>query len=406
MLRSAHFLKILILSFSLLFSWGGNTLFAQDAAAGQKVFRTYCAACHKIDKNMTGPKLGGINEKYAGDMEWLYSWIKNAPALINSGDPKAVALYEEWGTMMQANPTLTDGDIDNLLAYVDQEWTAMQTAAVETTVAGGGAAQSNPLDQPEFYYALFALVAVLLLITLLLLVITATLVSAVRAKENQEPLRMADIQKRTMSLLKSRFVITAITLIVMVGGATKWVEWARGISIHQGYMPEQPIKYSHELHAGQYGIECEYCHTGAAKSKNAWIPSANVCMNCHKLISEGPQYGTEEIQKIYDAIGFDPATKQYIEGYEQKPIEWVRIHNLPDHAYFNHAQHVVVGGLECQTCHGPIEEMEVVYQYSTLGMGWCINCHREEKVKTLGKENPEGLTVEDMGGLDCARCHY
>jgi hypothetical protein len=160
------------------------------------------------------------------------------------------------------------------------------------------------------------------------------------------------------------------------------------------------------LHAGEYGIECEYCHSGATKSKNAWIPSANVCMNCHKLINEGPKYGTEEIQKIYDAIGFDPATKQYIEGYEQKPIEWVRIHNLPDHAYFNHAQHVVVGGLECQTCHGPIEEMEVVYQYSTLGMGWCINCHREEKVKTLGKENPEGLTVEDMGGLDCARCHY
>jgi mono/diheme cytochrome c family protein len=405
MLRSANFLKSLILAFSLLFFWGGNSLLAQDAAAGQKVFRTYCAACHKIDKDMTGPKLGGVNEKYAGDMEWLYSWIKNAPALINSGDAKAVALYEQWGTMMQANPTLTDGDIDNVLAYVSQEWEAAQAATVETAATGGGA-QGNPLDQPEFYYALLALVAVLLLITVLLLVITATLVSAVRAKENQEPLRMSDIQKRTMSLLKSRFVITAITLIVLVGGLTKYVEWARGISIHQGYMPEQPIKYSHALHAGEYGIECEYCHSGATKSKNAWIPSANVCMNCHKLINEGPKYGTEEIQKIYDAIGFDPATKQYIEGYEQKPIEWVRIHNLPDHAYFNHAQHVVVGGLECQTCHGPIEEMEVVYQYSTLGMGWCINCHREEKVKTLGKENPEGLTVEDMGGLDCARCHY
>jgi mono/diheme cytochrome c family protein len=395
-----------------MFSWGGSSLLAQDGAAGdpaagQKVYRTYCAACHKVEKAMTGPQLGGISAKYAGDEEWLYSWIKNAPALINAGDAKAVALYNEWGTMMQANPTLTDGDIDNLLAYVDQAWTDYQTAQTAVTPAGGdGGTQANPLDQPEFYYALFALVAVLLLITLLLLVITATLVSAVRAKEDKEPLRMSAIQKRTWSLLKSRFVITAISLIVVVGGLTKWVEWSRGISIHQGYMPDQPIKYSHKLHAGEYGIECEYCHSGVSKSKNAWIPSTNVCMNCHKTISEGPKYGTEEIQKIYDAIGFDPATKQYIEGYEQKPIEWVRIHNLPDHAYFNHAQHVVVGGLECQTCHGPIQEMEVVYQYSTLGMGWCINCHREEKVKTLGKENPEGLTVEDMGGLDCARCHY
>lgn len=408
MLRSADFLKIIVISFLLMFSWGGSSLLAQggaagDPAAGKKVFRTYCAACHKIDKDMTGPMLGGINEKYAGDMEWLYSWIRNAPALINAGDAKAVALYEKWGTMMQANPTLTDVDIDDVLAYVKQENEAVPDVVV--AVSAGGT-QANPLDQPEFYYALFALVAVLLLITLLLLVITATLVSAVRAKEDKEPLRMSAVQKRTVSLLKSRFVITAIILIVMVGGLTKWVEFARGISIHQGYMPEQPIKYSHELHAGQYGIDCEYCHSGVTKSKNAWIPSTNVCMNCHKLISEGPEYGTVEIQKIYDAIGFDPATKQYIEGYEQKPIEWVRIHNLPDHAYFNHAQHVVVGGLECQTCHGPIEEMKVVYQYSTLGMGWCINCHREEKVKTLGKDNPEGLTVEDMGGLDCARCHY
>jgi len=291
-----------------MFSWAGQDLLAQDAAAGQKVYRSYCASCHKVERAMTGPQLGGINEKYAGDEEWLYSWIRNAPALINAGDPKAVALYEEWGTMMQANPTLTDADIDNLLAYVKQSWDEYNNPAegeggVAVAGAGGG---GNPLDQPEFYYALFALVAVLLLITVLLLVITATLVSAVRAKENKEPLRVGDIQKRTVSLLKSRFVITAISLILVVGGLTKWVEWARGISIHQGYMPEQPIKYSHALHAGQYGIECEYCHPGVSKSKNAWIPSANVCMNCHKLIQEGPNYGKEEIQKIYDAIGFDP----------------------------------------------------------------------------------------------------
>jgi mono/diheme cytochrome c family protein len=387
---------------------GGANLQAQDLAAGEKVYKANCAACHKVDRNMTGPMLGGVNEKYAGDMEWLYSWIRNAPGLIAQGDAKAVALYEEWApNQMQAFPTLTDDDISNLLAYVDDEWTKMQAPAEPVAAAGGGGEVSGSvLNQPEFYYALLGLVAVLLLITLLLVVITATLVTAVRAKENKEPVRTSEIWDRTKGLLKNRFVITAITIILIVGGGTKWVEWARGISIHQGYMPEQPIKFSHKLHAGQYEIDCQYCHSGAAKSKNAWIPSVNICMNCHKLIQEGPQYGKEEIQKIYNAIGFDPEKGRYIEGYEQKAVEWVRIHNLPDHAYFNHAQHVVVGGIECQTCHGPVEEMEVAYQYSTLGMGWCINCHREEKVKMFGQDNPEGLTVEDMGGLNCARCHY
>ncbi|RMG75013.1 MAG: cytochrome C, partial [Bacteroidetes bacterium] len=168
------------------------------------------------------------------------------------------------------------------------------------------------------------------------------------------------------------------------------------------YMPEQPIKFSHKTHAGTYQINCQYCHSGASKSKSAWIPSVNVCMNCHKAIQQGAQYGTEEIAKIYEAAGYDPNEAAYTK--EPQPIEWVRIHNLPDHAYFNHAQHVTVGNIECQTCHGPVEEMEVVYQYSNLGMGWCISCHRQEKVKSLGETTP--YTVEDMGGLNCARCHY
>ena len=140
------------------------------------------------------------------------------------------------------------------------------------------------------------------------------------------------------------------------------------------------------------------------------IPSTNVCMNCHKAIQykEYPgdpareEYSKAEIQKIYDAAGWDPEAFAYTG--EGKAVEWVRIHNIPDHAYFNHAQHVVVGNLECQTCHGPVEEMEVVYQYSDLGMGWCINCHRNEKVKVLGEDTD--MTVADMGGLNCARCHY
>jgi len=192
-----------------------------------------------------------------------------------------------------------------------------------------------------------------------------------------------------------------------------------GVGVTTNYAPAQPIAFSHKIHAGQNGVDCNYCHTSARKSKHSGIPSANVCMNCHTYISEGSIAGTAEIQKIYDAVGFDPNTRTYIEGYEQKPIEWVRIHNLPDHAYFNHSQHVVAGGLECQDCHGPVEEMDVLYQYSELTMGWCIECHRETEVQMEGnnyythlheqlkeKYKGEKITVDKIGGLECAKCHY
>jgi hypothetical protein len=192
-----------------------------------------------------------------------------------------------------------------------------------------------------------------------------------------------------------------------------------GVGVTTNYMPEQPIAYSHKIHAGDNGIDCNYCHSGARNSKTAGIPSANVCMNCHTYISSGTNTGETEIAKIYDAIGFDVNTRSYIEGYEQKPIKWVRIHNLPDLAYFNHSQHVTVGKLECQECHGPVEEMDVVWQENDLTMGWCIDCHRETEVKMEGndyytsmhekmkeKYAGEKITVDKIGGLECGKCHY
>jgi Cytochrome c7 and related cytochrome c len=201
------------------------------------------------------------------------------------------------------------------------------------------------------------------------------------------------------------------------GGVKGWNALA-GIGIQQEYAPEQPIRFSHKLHAGQNGISCVYCHSGAEKSRHANIPSVSVCMNCHKYVQEGPQYGKEEIKKIYAALDYDPATQQY--GNNPKPVKWIRVHNLPDLAYFNHSQHVKVGGIECQTCHGPVEEMEVVKQQSPLTMGWCINCHRTTEVKMDGnayytelhdklkKQYGPGakITVDKIGGLECARCHY
>lgn len=373
-------------------------MFSQDIAAGETLFKNNCSACHRVKGKLVGPQLAGVTEKYAGDEEWLYRWIKNSPGMIAEGDEKAVALWEANNKLaMNAFPNLNDEDITNILAYVDNE---AAPAPEQTEAVPGGA--DAPVQDPNIYYALLALVGVLVVIALILVFITATLVTAVRAKDGQEPFSFSEVFTRFRGILQNKYVLTAIVLAVLTGGLWQSIAVGTNVSLHQGYMPEQPIKFSHKLHAGENQIECEYCHSGVRKSKSAYIPSANVCMNCHKYIQEGPNYGTEEIAKIYAATGWDPEQAAYTG--EENPIEWVRIHNNPDHAYFNHAQHVAVGNLECQTCHGPVEEMEVVYQYAKLGMGWCISCHRQEKVKVLGKETE--YTVEDMGGLDCARCHY
>ena len=198
------------------------------------------------------------------------------------------------------------------------------------------------------------------------------------------------------------------------------------VGVDQGYEPVQPIHYSHRIHAGTNAIDCKYCHSSARVSKHSGIPSLNVCMNCHKQIAqvapetlaEGKEYGVDydaEIKKLYDAVGWDGSAYTG----ESYPVRWIRIHNLPDFVYFNHSQHVTVAGVECQTCHGPIQEMEVVAQHAPLTMGWCINCHRETNVKVKDnayytkiheqlskKYGVEELTAAQMGGLECGKCHY
>ncbi|MCI4668633.1 MAG: c-type cytochrome [Bacteroidia bacterium] len=366
---------------------------------GEQLFKANCTACHKMQGKLVGPQLEGVVQKYAGEEEWLAKWIKNAPGLIAQGDEKAVALYEQYNKQqMQAFTNLSDDQIQSVITYI-RDWEPEETG---TVVVNGEGATGDPLADPGIYYALLGLVGILVLIALLLVIITATLVTAVRAKEGQEEFTFGDVMTRARGILGNKFFIATATTVIMLAGLAFTVREARTVGLHQGYMPEQPIKFSHALHAGTNQIDCKYCHTGTTKSKSAWIPSVNVCMNCHMQIQEGPQYGKEEIAKIYAAVGWDPDEFAYVN--DPQPVEWVRIHNVPDHAYFNHAQHVVVGNLECQTCHGPVETMEVVYQYSDLGMGWCINCHRNEKVKVLGEETE--YTVADMGGLNCARCHY
>jgi hypothetical protein len=226
-------------------------------------------------------------------------------------------------------------------------------------------------------------------------------------------------EKNILQNILNKKTLSALVVIGIVFLGFNIVKGAIDLGRSQGYAPEQPIKFSHAIHAGQNKIDCQYCHTGVEKSKHAVIPSATVCMNCHKYVQEGPQYGTTEIAKIYEHTGWNPDQGAFVKP--PKPLEWVKIHNLPDHVYFNHAQHVKVGGIECQTCHGNIQEMEVVQQFAPLSMGWCVNCHRQSEVQfanndyysifekfhdDLQKGKKAKVTVEDIGGTECAKCHY
>ena len=387
-----------------------SSLHAQSIEDGEKLFKSNCVSCHQIDKKVIGPALRGVNDKYS--QEWLLKWIKNSAELIASGDPDAIAIYEEYNkSAMSAFTYLSDDDILNILAYVE----VAPEKVAPVNVAGLSAGEVSQVDPKRKYYVQLTLSILLLLIVIGLWKVKNMLKEA--ANEEKKDLFQSISGLVSAYLERTPLVVMTVLFILALGANAAW-HLLTGVGVTQGYKPEQPIAFSHELHAGINGVDCNYCHHTARHSKSAAIPSANVCMNCHTYINEGPS-GKEEIQKIYDAVGFDPEKGRYIEDYEQKPIKWVRIHNLPDLAYFNHSQHVVAGGLECQECHGAIEEMEVVEQHSSLTMGWCINCHRDTEIKVADndyyeemhakfKENHPGETfnVEAIGGLECGKCHY
>lgn len=426
--RRNSFFRILIASVVLLFTFS-SSLFSQeavaaDAKAGEALFKANCAACHKLYKPMTGPLLHKVSEKY--EREWLYKWIRNSQALIKSGDALAVSVYEANGNkVMNAFPALSNADIDNILAYTDTPKPEPPVAAV---VPGGGTGEgggvSNNIILAVLGFVLLLLVAVLFLVNNTLNKFAEKQGIPIPVKESRRPIWKAFVE--------NQFLVLVSVIFLLLGSAYFAYGWMSQVGVDQGYMPVQPIHYSHRIHAGENAIECKYCHSSARVSKHSGIPSLNICMNCHKSIAEvaGPEseytsvtedYSKEfydkEIQKLYKAVGWDEATQAYTG--ETQAVEWVRIHNLPDFAYFNHSQHVSVAGIECQKCHGPIQEMEIVYQHAPLTMGWCINCHRETNVKIEG--NPyyeeihaqlakqygvEKVTAAQMGGLECGKCHY
>jgi cytochrome c551/c552 len=392
---------------------------AQD---GEALFKANCTACHKIDKKVVGPALQGARARWAertGSDDAIVAWVKNSQGYMKeSSDAYAKQLFEDYNKSVMTPMALTTEEVVSVLDYIDN-WQP-EVPVADVAAGDAGAAQESTGD-PTLW--LILVVVVLFVVFRVLWGVNKSLENLNRQNQGEAPAPSSDMFAEFVGFFTRNRALTAVVVLVIASYVTVlgW-DWINDVGVYQGYQPKQPIWFSHKVHAGQNGINCVYCHNSVEKGKAAGIPSVNICMNCHMGVQEGKQTGTKEIAKIYEAIGWDPDKLRYIDGYEQKPIEWVRIHNLQDFVYFNHSQHVVVGKQECQTCHGPIEEMDEVYQFSELTMGWCINCHRETNVAMEGngyyesihadlveKYKGEGLetfTVEHIGGLECVKCHY
>ncbi|MDT0552960.1 c-type cytochrome [Urechidicola vernalis] len=403
-------------SIAFLFFFTLNLSAQGDAANGKKLFNTNCAACHKLDKDLVGPKLGGITD--VREDAWLKAWIKDNAALqATDADAKEAAKYSP--TAMTAFPFLTDENIDDILAY-----TSAPPPPPPVVTTGGGDVVVAEADNTLLY--------ILIAIVFVLLLMVVNLYRTVSELRDDAPKRKTTGEQANAiwaAFKANKFLHFLLTIFFLLSTAYIVFSWFMQVGVDEGYQPIQPIEFSHKIHAGDNKIDCQYCHASAKHSKTSGIPSANVCMNCHMNISEvaegtaignhGKEVLDKEIQKLYDAIGWDKDKLQYIEGYEKKPIEWVRVHNLPDFAYFNHSQHVTVAGVKCQECHGPVEEMDEVYQHAPLTMGWCIDCHRDTEVdmtengyyekiheQLAGKYGVEKVTEAQMGGMECGKCHY
>ena len=409
----------LFLSFILPLNVSAQEL---DVSKGKSLFNANCASCHKLNKKLIGPALKGVSAKY--DKEWLYTWIKNSAAMIKSGDEQAVAIYEEYNKVaMNSFPQLSNEDIDNILAYTDYvPPKPVSPVSGAPVVENIGSSTTNDIILVLLSFVLIVLVFLLILINKTLKSLIPQNGVSIKEKDNKKGIPI------WKAFVKNQFLVLVSVVILLLSSAYFAYGYMLQVGVDQGYMPIQPIHYSHKIHAGANQIECQYCHSSAKKSKHSGIPSLNVCMNCHENIADyngeedlekgySKDFYTNEIKKLYKAVGWDEETQSYTGDTE--PVKWVRIHNLPDFVYFNHAQHVTVAGVDCQKCHGPVEEMEILYQYSPLTMGWCINCHRETNIKVKDNEyytkiheelskkyGVEELTAAQMGGLECGKCHY
>ena len=443
-----------LIAIGLLLSTSASIYAQGDAKNGEKLFKANCTACHALDKQLVGPALGGVVDRLKKeqnlDTDWLHKWIKDNEALRKSGDKYANEVFEKFNkTVMTPFPNLSDQDINDILEYTTNP-PAPEPAADAATATDANSVQAIEAAKKESMNSKIILIS-LAAIGGLLLWLLLKLRQLVKLQQTDELAGLNATRAYSFADLYKKYHYVGKGILALLGifaayGIWNWLMW---IGVYKGYKPEQPIYFSHKIHAGENKIDCQLCHSSAKYGKVSEIPSMNVCMNCHRNISEykgkymepgkDKAFYDGEIQKIYAATGWDPATQQYTG--KTKPVEWVRIHNMPDFVYFNHAQHVVAGeqaiinshnkknpeakiDVVCKACHGQVDTMNVVQMANDFTMGWCIECHRTTEVdmnngynkeyfknlhEKLKKQYPKSegkITVDAIGGLECGKCHY
>jgi len=439
--------KGLVALTTLFFSLVGfkNTAFAQPD--GKALFKANCAACHHPDKLVVGPALRGVQKRWAdaGVKDEIYNWIQNPKKTLDAGIPYVKTLVEQYnakGVALMTAQALNKEEIDAVFTYIE-------TSGGTTTGAPAGVPQAHPesffneVPKGEGRWLWVVVLGVIFAVIALSMGGVRRQLSRARLASLNRPLPEETTYSGEIRnwMWKNKKLVSVLGfLLVLFMLSLGWYS-LKNIGVYEGYKPKQPIWFSHEVHAGINKIDCQYCHSGVEKSRHATLPTAMVCMNCHKAIQEGTITGKEEIAKIYKATGFDPLTNMYTGKTE--PIKWVKVHALPDHVYFNHSQHVVAGKLDCKQCHGEMEKIDVariqpasvlnaiegnvkVEGRPTLTMGWCIECHNQAKVQMDGNGcydemkkrllmdkklyekhlADENITVKDMGGWECGKCHY
>ncbi len=447
-----HWMKKLgTLGFFAALMFSSTGVKAQD---GEALFKANCQACHKVDKASVGPKLQGAKALWeeAGEGELIYEWIADPAALVSSGKSKRAKEVEAaFSGAMTPQGHLSREEMDAILSYADS-----YVAPVKETGGGDEVASADSGDDGSMVIWVVVLLCVLLVIIFAGIGVKKQLAHVVNEREGIHEDVNKSIQQQIGEWIVRNWKLTLVLFLVIVvsGGADVFTRLAR-VGVFEDYQPSQPIAYSHKLHAGDMGIDCKYCHSSAETSKHAGIPSTNVCMNCHNMVTEGTTTGTREISKIHAAAGYDGENMKYNTDEEGNviqgdPIVWNKAHNLPDHVFFSHAQHVNpnTGNVDCKQCHGDVatfglgrvatvEEINALaaddpsiipLTKPLLTMGWCIECHKEKGIDVIGSDNgyyqelhnrlknrPEFLgkiteddkvSVEELGGWECAKCHY
>jgi cytochrome c551/c552 len=433
---------------TIVFVAGTATTYAQ----GDALFKAKCASCHQPHKNGTGPKLFQVRQKWSdgGAKEGsLYQWVNNWQTAA-ANDPYAQTVSAWSPTAMSAFPELKKEEIDAIFDWVDAQPDPSAAPAGGSTdgTTTGGLSPEQEESSNSWIWILLGVIFVVIILA----------VGGVRrqlkyvsdeeeGRESSDTLTYAEEFKAWAWKYKTYVGIG--TLVLVIGLIVTLFLGLYSIGVVEEYQPSQPIAFPHAIHAGTNGIDCKYCHNSVTKSKSAGLPSVNVCMNCHKQVNGRTPEQQEQISKIYDAAGWNPEGAGKYTG-KTKPIVWNKVHVLPDHVYFNHSQHIVVGGVDCKQCHGDMTKMSetakvlsiaelnkvegnIPLTKPTMTMGWCIECHGAKEISTgaitdtkkdgyyaeihkrllnndktlYGKYLQDGkVTVSELGGWECAKCHY